>query len=115
MIQQLRPWTSINMKVVERAGDKLEDILCKSNPWDSSDCKRENCFTCESSVGQEKEKIKNCRQRSVIYETWCESCKLKRKNGENDEKGESERNEKVGTKSKRNREKENDDDEKIFR
>ena len=69
MIQKLRPWTSINLKVVERAGDKIADILCKSNPWDSVDCKRKDCFTCESTVGTEKLRIKNCRQRSVIYET----------------------------------------------
>ena len=32
VIQDLRPWTRLNIKVVERCGLKLEDMLCKSNP-----------------------------------------------------------------------------------
>ena len=49
-IQSLRPWTLMNIKVVERSGDKLQDLLCKSNPWDNQDCERENCFSCETAV-----------------------------------------------------------------
>ena len=87
VIQNLRPWTSINLKVVERAGRKLQDMLCKSDPWSKIDCKRENCFTCESAMKGEKVHFTNCRQRSVTYETWCETCKtgkyLKKKKSEN--------------------------------
>ena len=83
----MRPWTSINLKVVERAGRKLQDMLCKSDPWSKIDCKRENCFTCESAMKGEKVHFTNCRQRSVTYETWCETCKtgkyLKKKKSEN--------------------------------
>ena len=74
IIQELRPWTRLNLKVVERSGLKLQDILCKSNPWDNSDCGRPNCFTCESSAKGEKLAYKSCFKRSVVYETWCESC-----------------------------------------
>ena len=89
MIQSLRPWTGLNVKVVERAGHKLQDLLCKSNPWDSLDCSRPNCFTCETALESKRENcaIKNCRQRSIIYQTWCEKCledgKLSIENGEN--------------------------------
>ena len=55
-VQSLRPWTAINIKIVERAGEKLQDILCKSNPWGSQDCKRENCFSCEAAT-----KFEDCR------------------------------------------------------
>ena len=77
MIQEMRPWTGINVKIVERVGDKIQDILCKSNPWENMDCKRENCFTCEATMKGEKKKFKSCYQRSVVYETWCNSCKEK--------------------------------------
>ena len=30
MLQELKPWTQIGIKVVERSGDRLEDILHKS-------------------------------------------------------------------------------------
>ena len=70
-VQSLKLWTALNIKIVERAGDKLQDILCKSNPWDSVDCKRENCFTCEGTTLSGKSNFKNCRQRSVLYENRC--------------------------------------------
>ena len=32
IIADLRPWTGYNVKVVERGGTKIQDLLCKSNP-----------------------------------------------------------------------------------
>ena len=61
MAQSLRPWTKINIEVAERAGDKLQDLLCKSNPWDNVKCSRPNCFTCETAMRNEKIDLKNCR------------------------------------------------------
>ena len=50
VIQALKPWTGLSLKVVERAGDKLEDILHNSNPWEDTDCCREMCLTCNTST-----------------------------------------------------------------
>ena len=36
--------TGYRLKVVEKAGDKLEDLLAKSNPWQGMDCGREACL-----------------------------------------------------------------------
>ena len=110
-VQSLRPWTGLNLKIVERAGEKLQDVLCKSNPWDNIDCKREECFTCEGGTKYERCKFKNCRQRSVLYETWCETCRKKDLEEDRAEKKEEE-NEKNGGR-KRNREKEKE--EEIYR
>ena len=74
IIQELRPWTGLNLKVVERGGQKLQDLLCKSNPWDNTDCGRTDCFTCISTTKSEKPKFSNCYQKSVVYETWCQTC-----------------------------------------
>ena len=77
VVQDLRPWTKLNLKIVERSGQKLQDLLCKSNPWDSTDCGRDMCFTCTSSAKDEKSPYKSCFKRSIVYETWCNSCLLK--------------------------------------
>ena len=81
----MKPWTNIGVKVVERAGQRIEDILHKSDPWEKRDCERENCALCITSVENEKIPFANCTKRSVIYMTWCESCRLERlkQNGEN--------------------------------
>ena len=70
VIQDLKPWTGINIKVVERAGDKLQDLLHRSNPWDNIDCKREDCFLCNSACSDDKFIPKDCHKRSAVYETW---------------------------------------------
>ena len=78
MIQTIKPWTQMNVKIVERVGQKLQDILCKSDPWDNTDCKRSNCLSCESVVIDDKLEFKSCFKRSVVYQTWCDTC-LKKK------------------------------------
>ena len=74
IINYLKPWTAIGLKVVECAGEQLQEILCKSNPWENESCERDCCFTCESSIGSDDTRIKSCRQRSVVYQTWCNTC-----------------------------------------
>ena len=62
----------------------------KSDPWENSDCLRENCKTCETSHKMDKPKFKNCKRRSIVYRVWCESCKreveMKSKKEENEKK-----------------------------
>ena len=74
MIQSLKPWTGINLKVVERAGDKIQDLLHKSNPWEDKDCERKSCHPCLSSSKSDESEFKSCTKRSIIYETWCQTC-----------------------------------------
>ena len=57
VVQQLRPWTGINIKIVERVGQKLEDVLHKSNPWENLDCNRKDCFSCLSSASSKEPKL----------------------------------------------------------
>ena len=85
VIQTLRPWTKINLKVVERGGQKLQDILSKSNPWGNVDCGRIDCFTCSSSSKCEKSTFKSCFQRSVVYQTWCHMCTVTHRTDKSDE------------------------------
>ena len=70
----MKPWTGIGLKIVERSGDKLEDLLHKSDPWEDQDCLRSDCITCKTSAESDKIPYKNCKKRSIIYETWCKTC-----------------------------------------
>ena len=67
--------SNISVKVVERAGERIQDILHKSDPWEDRDCEREDCVACKTASENDKVKLKNCTKRSVIYMTWCQSCR----------------------------------------
>ena len=62
---------------MERAGDKIQDLLHKSNPWEDQDCLRKSCPTCSTSLKSDKCEFKSCSKRSVVYETWCQTCVIK--------------------------------------
>ena len=36
VVDDLKPYTNINLKIVERSGRKLVDSLHRSNPWENS-------------------------------------------------------------------------------
>ena len=78
VLTELKPWTNIGIKGVERAGERVEDILHKSDPWDNRDCGRKECAPCTTSRENDKIPFKNCTKRSIIYETWCKTCRLEK-------------------------------------
>ena len=41
---EMEKMTGRRMKIVERAGEKIEDILHQSNPWSGADCRRKGCL-----------------------------------------------------------------------
>ena len=53
--------------------------------------KERSALTCESSMVSDNQKFKSCRQRSVVYETWCNTCYK----GDKGEKGEKEKENEV--------------------
>ena len=62
------------IKIVEETGDKIMDLLHSSNPWKGEDCGRERCWICETKRMTDKNKKQDCTKRSLVYETWCETC-----------------------------------------
>ena len=86
--EMLEKLTGYRLKVVERAGDSLEGLLHRSNPWSGADCAREKCLLCETKQVHPKYENQNCSKRNVVYETWCESCRLEEeeKSGKQDGK-----------------------------
>ena len=62
------------VKVVEEAGETIKDILHSSNPWRGENCGRTNCWLCRTKEMTGKGKHQDCTKRSLVYETWCETC-----------------------------------------
>ena len=72
-LEDLEKVGRIKVKLVERTGNKIVDLLHKSDAWGDSDCMRDDCWTCQSCEKEEKPKGK-CKRRSILYETYCETC-----------------------------------------
>ena len=115
VVEELRPYTQISLKIVKRSGHKIVDSLHRSNPWENSMCERTGCFNCSISQKDQKSKFKSCKRRSIIYQTWCETCRLRLCKELGVENDVNERNE-MNTGVKRKHEKEADTDkEKLER
>ena len=71
LIANLKPWTGLGIKEVEKAGERIVDTLHRSNPWDDTDCRRKECLPCSGSFKKENKKFLNCTRHSVLYMTWC--------------------------------------------
>ena len=69
----LKDVTGNKVKVVERAGMKIQDLLVK-DPWKGKDCGRENCLLCTTKMITGKGKRKDCTKRNLVYEIKCMTC-----------------------------------------
>ena len=63
--EKLESMTGYRLKVVERAGAKLEDLLHTSYPWRGKDCGRELCMLCST-----KEKLASLKSYTARREVW---------------------------------------------
>ena len=68
--------TGYRLKIVERGGRRLEDMLHKSYPWEGQLCGRPKCLPCKTKVETGKFFSKSCSKRSAVYETRCVSCEM---------------------------------------
>lgn len=57
------------IKVIERSGTKMIRLLQKNDPFNDTECRKDDCFVCTTS------KSGNCRTSGVIYKIECkEGC-----------------------------------------
>ena len=88
--------TKNKIKIVERTGTKIQDILTKANPWKGQDCQRTNCLLCITKQRTEKNQMQDCHKRNLVYETRCITCENKeRERIENTESTEQEKREQL--------------------
>ena len=64
--------TGERVKIVERGGTQVKQILHKSNPWASGNCNRKKCLPCINGDGKQ-----NCFEKNVVYDISCLSCSSK--------------------------------------
>ena len=67
--------TGYRIKIVERGGQKLVDILHKANPWAGQDCTREGCLLCKTKKEECLTNSQDCKKRNLVYETECLTCR----------------------------------------
>ena len=75
VLKRLEGILGFRVKVCERTGSKVKDILSNTNPWSGSHCGREECVTCN----QDCEDKPPCNKRSLVYENICAKCNPKAK------------------------------------
>ena len=67
--------TGYKLKIVERGGTKLEDLLHRSDPCQGEDCLREDCMLCTTKQITGKNLTQECSKRNLVYQTHCITCK----------------------------------------
>ena len=59
------------IRVVERAGQTVKQVLQRSDPFQKMKCEREDCFICRNDIPI------NCRERGVCYQLQCSICECR--------------------------------------
>ena len=72
--EKMESMTGYRLKIVERGGTKLVDMLHKANPWAGQDCARSGCLLCETKKYEGKRNSQDCRKRNCVYQTYCITC-----------------------------------------
>ena len=72
--ESMAAMTGYKLKIVERGGTKLVDILHKANPWAGQDCGRLRCLLCTTKKDEGKKNSQDCKKRNCVYETYCMTC-----------------------------------------
>ena len=64
-IQRIAKRNGVRVKVVEKAGQTVKNVLQRSNPFAKRECGRQDCLVCK--VG----KPRDCRKRGCVYQLKC--------------------------------------------
>ena len=66
----------LKIKVVEKAGQTIKQVLQRSDPYQNNTCNRDNCFVCANDIPI------NCRERGIVYELRCTVCQNRKYRGQ---------------------------------
>ena len=66
------------VRVVERGGTELKEMLCKNNPFGRQKCLREDCQVCHGKYSEGKQAGK-CLEEGITYKISCMECKMEGK------------------------------------
>ena len=57
------------IKMVERSGPTIGDLLIRKTPWLKDHCGRKNCAPCDTKPGK-------CKSPNISYRITCQTCKV---------------------------------------
>ena len=66
---EISRFTGERVRICERGGKTIREILHKSNPWSGGPCGRKNCLPCINGDGKQDCFVKNC-----VYDMICLEC-----------------------------------------
>ena len=64
---------NIKIKIVEKSGKQIKNLLQKSEPFKNDKCADKDCFPCKTN----NNKTSNCRKDGIIYTITCNKCQSK--------------------------------------
>ena len=64
--ERMEKQTGYRLKIVEKGGTKLVDILHKANPLAGEDCKRRDCLLCSTKIEEGRTNSQDCRRRNCV-------------------------------------------------
>ena len=65
VLERIAPILGFKVRVQERGGTKLQDMLSNKNPWKGAKCGRTDCYPCK----QVTEKTEDCTARNLLYKS----------------------------------------------
>ena len=78
--------TGYRIRLVEKNGVKLENLLVKRDPYVGWDCERSDCTCCKAKQGRNQRD--NCNKQNVLYVARCYLCQEEAICQEDHEEGE---------------------------
>ena len=57
----------MRIKIVDKVGTKLVDLLHKADPWQGRDCKGPKCILCKTKQITGKYERQDCTKRCIVY------------------------------------------------
>ena len=73
--------TGYRVKIIEKAGDRFDRMLIRSDAMEGAFCEREDCRLCWSKA-HTKKKGQPCTRRSATYKGRCLQCKKEGRSSE---------------------------------
>ena len=71
---ELNSKSKMSIKIVEKGGTKIKQILVKSDPFPKSKCEVKDCPFCHPFPLLKTDERQNCHAHNVGYSIQCESC-----------------------------------------
>ena len=71
--------TDMRLKLVEKAGTKIGDMLTDGDPWSGQNGTRVKRWLCETKLKTGKNTRQECKKRNLAYETYCMNWEEKKK------------------------------------